>query len=116
MDIMSKYEPIYSHMSKYGEEISNEKLGKRVRYSFERHQQYIEEHMAEWEEKGKEFRRERESRNISRDCISELIGVSPQTLSKLEKGKSVRSRRMLEQSFKTAIEYIDLQKRLDSLK
>lgn len=34
MDIMNKYESIYSHMSKYGEEISNEELGKRVRRFF----------------------------------------------------------------------------------
>ncbi len=26
MDIIYKYEPIYSHISKYGEEISNEEL------------------------------------------------------------------------------------------
>ena len=113
MDILDKYEPIYSHISKYGEEISNEELGKRVKYSFERHQQYVEQHRAEWEEKGKEFRHERESRNISRIDISELIGTSPQTLSKLEKGKSVRSRRMLEQSFQTALRYIDLERQLN---
>ena len=113
MDIMDKYEPIYSHMSKYREEISNEELGKRVKHSFERHQQYVEQHRTEWEEKGKEFRRERERRNISRDYISGLIGISPQTLSKLEKGKSVRSRRMLEQSFQTALRYIDLERQLN---
>lgn len=112
MDIMNKYEPIYSHMSKYGEEISNEELGKRVRYSFERHQQYVEQHRSEWEEKGKEFRRERENRNLSRADISEFIGISPQTLYKLEKGKSVRSRRMLEQSFQTALRCIDLERQL----
>ena len=83
-----------------------------MRSFFERHQQYVEEHRAEWGAKGEEYRRGRESRNISRDCISEFIGVSPQTLSKLEKGKSVRSRRMLEQSFQTALRCIDLERQL----
>ena len=79
MDIMDKYEPIYSHMSKYRDEISNEELGKRVKHYFERHQQYVEQHRTEWE----------------------------------EKGKSVRSRRMLERSLQTAIEYIDLKIQLN---
>ena len=114
MNTMDNYEPVYTHVSKYGEQISDEELGKRVKHSFERYQQYIEQHRSEWEEKGKLFRHERERRNVSRVDISKLIGISPQTLYNLEKGKSVRSRKMMEQSFKTAISYIDLMRQSDT--
>lgn len=58
------------------------------------------------------MRARRESQKISQAELSELVGISPQTLGRFEKGKSVKRREMLKKSYETAMNLILLQRKM----
>lgn len=93
-------------------EISNSELGAMIRDAHQKHLEYVESMRPIWEEEGRELRNIRENLNISRNEISERVGVCTQVIAKFEKGKSVRSRNMLKQSYQTSLELIQLKKNI----
>ena len=48
---------------------------------------------------------------VTQKRLSDLIGISSQTLGRLEKGEPVRSRRMMKESSLTALNLVELQRK-----
>ena len=101
--------PIYSSYRIY-ENISDAKLGSIVREAHEKHLEKIKELTPQWIITGKKFKQARKKLNISRKELSKYIGISEQVIAKFEKGQSVRSRNMLQQSYQTAMDLIQIQR------
>ena len=89
-------------------------IGAKVRHNHEVHMAKIAELTPKWVDDGKMFRALREDMKISRKELSETIAVSDQVIKKLEDGKSVRSRKMLQKSFENGCALIQ-RKRNDAL-
>lgn len=92
--------------------MSNETLGTKLRRNIEEHRNYVEAHTPIWQKEGALMQATRTGMRISQREVSELISVSTQTLRKLERGQSVRSRKMMKQSYETAIDFINLKRTL----
>ena len=92
------------------EGISNEVLGARVKAAHIKHMQNVEINTPQWQETGRQYKQMRKDLNITQKQISKYVGVSTQVVAKFEKGKSVRSRNMLQQSYSTAITLIQMQR------
>lgn len=97
----------------YFQGITNEELGARVKAGHEKYLARVELLTPQWVREGQELKELREQLNITQKQISENVGISPQVVGKLEKGKPVRSRKMLKQSYQTSLKLIQLQR--DSL-
>ena len=92
--------------------MTNEMLGARVRRNVEKHRAYVEAHTPIWQKEGAVMQATRIGMGITQCAVSELIGVSTQTIRKLERGQSVRSRKMMKQSYETAIDCIEMKRKL----
>ncbi len=90
--------------------ISNEELGARVKAAHIKHLERVEQQTPLWKITGKQFKNVRQSLNITQKQISNCVGISSQVIAKFEKGEPVRSRNMLEQSYKTALEFIQFKR------
>lgn len=88
------------------ENISNEALGAKIKRSYQRHNEIVQENTAVWQQEGQEYRGVRENLNISQKEISENIGACVAVVSKFEHGKYVRSRNMLRHAYKLAMKNI----------
>lgn len=105
-----QYIPQAMYMNKYGKEMSDAELGAIVRKNHNEYMKSIEENTPRWQEEGKAFRKARQGLNISQRDLAEGIGVSPVTVGKYEKGKPVRSRKMLRQSGISVMKLIQLKR------
>lgn len=94
------------------DEMSNEALGAKVRWNMEKRREYVAQQTPFWQKEGIIMQTTRTSMGITQRAVSELIGVSTQTIRKLERGQSVRSRKMMIQSYETAIDLINLKRTL----
>lgn len=88
------YMPVTVYIEKYGEDISDAKLGAIVRKNYESYQKSIAENKEKWEEEGEQFKKARQSLNITQRELADCIGVHPLTVGKYEKGSAIRSRKM----------------------
>ena len=88
------------------ENISNENLGAIIRASYQKHAEYVALMTPQWIEEGNRFKTIRQELNITQKQISDYVGVSPQVVAKFEKGKSIRSRKMLQHSYQNAMNLI----------
>lgn len=98
------------YMNKYGKEMSDAELGAFIRKSHEEYMKSVEENTPYWQEEGETFRKARQALNISQRELAAGIGVSPMTVGKYEKGKPVRSRKMLRQSGINVMELTQLKR------
>ena len=105
-----QYMPCTVHMNKYGKEMSDAELGAFVCKNHKKYMKKVEENTPYWQEEGEAFRKARQALNISQRELAEGIGVSPITVGKYEKGKPVRSRKMLRQSGISVMELTQLKR------
>ena len=111
------YVPVSMYMDKYGDSITDAELGAIVRRNHEQYKKKVRDNAEKWKKEGESFKLTRQALNITQRELAENIGINPVTLSKYEKGKPVRSRTMLSQSGKTAMQLIQLKRdrKLDTL-
>lgn len=64
-----------------------------------------------WLRKGQALRKIREGLKISRREIAECVGASVSVLARLESGKSIQRRSVVERSYQTALKYIPLHRK-----
>ena len=88
------YMPVTVYIEKYGEDISDAKLGAIVRENYESYQKSIAENKEKWKAEGEQFKKARQSLNITQRELADCIGVHPLTVGKYEKGSAIRSRKM----------------------
>ena len=105
-----QYMPRAVYINKYGKEMSDAELGAVVRKNHREYLKTIEKNTPLWQQEGETFRKARQALNISRREIADGIGVSPMTVGKYEKGKPVRSRKMLRQSGINVMELTQLKR------
>ena len=74
-------------------------------------QEYNDRMRPSWMRKGQELRKIREGLKISRSEIAECIGASVSVLARLECGKSIQRRPVIERSYETALNYIPLHRK-----
>ena len=90
--------------------MTDEDLGRLIRENQMKRRKYIEENTPLWIKEGAKMRARRESQKISQKELSELIGVCPQTLGRLENGKPIIRRYSVQKSYQTAMELISLRR------
>lgn len=95
------------------DKMSNETSGAKLQRNIEEYRAYIvEAHAPLWQKEGALMQATRTGMGITQHAISELFGVSTQTFQKLKKGQYVCSRKMMKQSYETAIDFINLKRTL----
>lgn len=104
---------IYELISKSEFEISNDYLAEQLRKSYIRYKEYVTKNTPSWQQEGAEMRAIREEHGISQRYLGELVGVSSQTIAKMEKGKPIRSRIMLITSCKTVMSLLPVEEQLE---
>ena len=72
---------------------------------------YIKRMRPIWRETGEKLRKLREGLCISRREIAKTIGSSDSVLMRLETGRNIRRRPVIEQSYKMAVELIQYKRR-----
>ena len=97
----------------YTEGMTNAELGAKVRINHERYLERVAMMTPQWQEEGAVHRKMRKSNKITINEISELIGICTQVISKFEHGKPIRSRNVIAQSYRTAINYINLKRQME---
>ena len=97
---------IYSLLSEENKTVSNDYLAEQLRESYRRYKKYVAKNTPLWQKEGAKMRAIREEQGISQKYLGELVGVSSQTIAKMEKGKPVRSRIMLITSCKTVMKLL----------
>lgn len=102
--------PLATLMKQKEQELSDAEIGKKVRISWFKYQEYVEENTPRWQQEGITLRDKKKAQKISQKELSQYIGICPQTLAKLEKGEPVRSRKMMKQSYETSCELITLKR------
>lgn len=102
--------PLATLMKQKEQELSDIEIGKKVRISWLKYQEYVAENTPLWQQEGDKLRDKRKAQKISQKELSQYIGICPQTLAKLEKGEPVRSRKMMKQSYETSCELITLKR------
>lgn len=90
-------------------EVSNDYLAEKLRESYNRYKEYVEENTPLWQQEGAEMRNKREEQRLSQKYLGELVGVSSQTIARMEQGKPVRSRKMLITACKTIMNLTSLE-------
>ena len=65
-------------------EVSNDYLAEKLRESYNRYKEYVEENTPLWRKEGVEMRNKREEQGISQRYLGELVGVSSQTIARME--------------------------------
>ena len=103
--------PLPAFMARYNETISDAELVAKIRESQKRYKEYVEANRPKWQEEGAMLKKVRETLGVTQKKLSELIGISPQTLGRLEKGEPVRSRKMMKESSRTALNLVELQRK-----
>lgn len=103
--------PLAAFLAGKEDTIGDAELGARIKESRKRYQEYVELNRPRWEEEGALFKKVREKMGVTQRELSELIGISPQTLGRLEKGEPVRSRKMMKEASRTALNLVDLQRK-----
>ena len=103
--------PLVAFLSGNEDTIGDAELGARIKESRKRYQEYVEANKPRWQEEGALFKKVREKMGVTQRELSELIGISAQTLGRLEKGEPVRSRKMMKESSRTALNLIDVQRK-----
>lgn len=103
--------PLAAFIARYDESVSDTELGASIRESQKRYQEYVALNRPRWQEEGALFKKVRETMGVTQRELSELIGISAQTLGRLEKGEPVRSRKMMIESSRTALNLVDLQRK-----
>lgn len=80
-------------------------------------EEFILANQAQWERNGRILQEMRLALEVSQKEISNRIGVSASVISRLERGDTIQRRRLVETSYRTALEAIQLakQKILDKL-
>lgn len=104
---------IYSLLSEENKTVSNDYLAEQLRESYRRYKKYVAKNTPLWQQEGAEMRAIREEQGISQKYLGELVGVSSQTIAKMEKGKPVRSRIMLITSCKTVMKLLPPEEQLE---
>ena len=104
--------PTIAFIADYGDSTSDSELGAKVREAYENYQKYVEANKETWQREGAELREVRKIMDISQCTMSQLIGVHPNTLAKMERGEPVRSRKMMKQACNTAIKFVDAHRQL----
>ena len=102
--------PLPAFMAQKEHELSDSEIGRKVRVSWFKYQEYVEENTPLWQLEGIKLRGKRKARKISQKDLSQCIGICTQTLAKLEKGEPVRSRKMMKQFYETSCELIKLKR------
>ena len=105
-----QYMPRAVYMNKHGEELSDAALGAIVRKNHEEYMKLVAANTEKWQQEGESFRKARQALSITQKEIAEGIGVSTITVSNYEKGKPVRSRKMLRRSGITVMELEQLKR------
>lgn len=80
----------------------------------ERRRAYIEQMTPIWRRDGEELRHIRESLRISRDEVSFYIGASKSVIARLEAGKPIQRRIVVETSYRTMLHMIPLLRQLEA--
>ena len=104
------YMPVTVYIEKYGEDISDAKLGAIVRKNYESYQKSIAENKEKWKAEGEQFKKARQSLNITQRELADCIGVHPLTVGKYEKGSAIRSRKMFRNAGITSMKYIQTER------
>ena len=104
------YMPVTVYIEKYGEDISDAKLGAIVRENYESYQKSIAENKEKWKAEGEQFKKARQSLNITQRELADCIGVHPLTVGKYEKGSAIRSRKMFRNAGITSMKYIQTER------
>ncbi len=104
---------IYNLLSEENKTVSNDYLAEQLRESYRRYKKYVAKNTPLWQKEGAEMRAIREEQGISQKYLGELVGVSSQTIAKMEKGKPVRSRIMLITSCKTVMKLLPPEEQLE---
>ena len=104
---------IYSLLSGENKTVSNDYLAEQLRESYRRYKKYVAKNTPLWQKEGAEMKAIREEQGISQKYLGELVGVSSQTIAKMEKGKPVRSRIMLITSCKTVMKLLPPEEQLE---
>ena len=104
---------IYSLLSEENKTVSNDYLAEQLRESYRRYKKYVAKNTPLWQKEGAEMKAIREEQGISQKYLGELVGVSSQTIAKMEKGKPVRSRIMLITSCKTVMKLLPPEEQLE---
>ena len=104
---------IYSLLSEENKTVSNDYLAEQLRESYSRYKEYVAKNTPLWQQEGAEMRAIREEQGLSQKHLGELVGVSSQTIARMEKGKPVRSRIMLITSCKTVMKLLPPEEQLE---
>lgn len=96
--------PLAAFIAKYDGSVSDTELVAKLKKSYKRYQEYVEANRPRWQEEGAVLKKMRETMGVTQKRLSDLIGISPQTLGRLEKGEPVRSRRMMKESSLGSVE------------
>lgn len=107
---LGQYMPRAVYINKYGEELNDAALGAIVRKNHERYMKSVAENAEKWQQEGESFKKARQALGMTQKEIAEGIGVSPITVGNYEKGKPVRSRKMLRRSGITVMELEQLKR------
>lgn len=97
------------------EGMTNAELGAKVRINHERYLERVAMMTPQWQEEGAIHREMRKNNKITINEISELIGICSQVISKFEHGRPIRSRNVIAQSYRTAINYINLKRQMEGI-
>lgn len=90
-------------------------IGLNVLAAQERQREFVATHFPIWKETGKKFRNARLILHISRKDMSSAIGISCKTLDRFEKGLNVKSRKILEAAYRTALQKVQLEHHVAAL-
>ena len=87
-------------------------IGRNVIASQERQREYVAANTKLWQETGARFRALRENFHVSRADFCKLIGICEKTLARFENGLNVKSRKIIENSYMTALHKVQLQQQV----
>lgn len=87
-------------------------IGRNVLASQDRQRELVATNAKLWSETGARFRALRENFHVSRADFCKLIGICEKTLARFEKGLNVKSRKIIENSYMTALHKVMLQQQV----
>ena len=87
-------------------------IGRNVLASQDRQRELVATNTKLWQETGARFRALRENFHVSRADFCKLIGICEKTLARFEHGLNVKSRKIIENSYMTALHKVMLQQQV----
>lgn len=87
-------------------------IGRNVLASQDRQRELVATNAKLWQETGARFRALRENFHVSRADFCKLIGICEKTLARFENGLNVKSRKIIENSYMTALHKVMLQQQV----